>query len=244
MRFLKNIVHSLIYSMIRNWPGPGSSRVHPIKLLRLLPRSAVVSAMGAKFDIDPADDVEYSILCNAGARNLKALELMKNHVPTGGTIMDVGSHVGLYALVGSTIVGSSGQVFAFEPIHTTFRRLVNNISLNNADNVIPINKALSDFEGPLYLNLSPDQNSGKTSISPVIVGESCRVISYSTTIKRMVEELGLRIIDFVKIDAQGAELHILKGAGKLLASGAIRNMYIELHTRQWADLGVETKEVV
>ena len=75
-------------------------------------------------------------------------ELIQYFKPEAGdTVVDVGAHIGLYTLIASNRVGSSGKVFAIEPDPMNFEILVQNIRLNNLENVLALNYAAYSEEG-------------------------------------------------------------------------------------------------
>jgi FkbM family methyltransferase len=108
-------------------------------------------------------------------------------------------------------------VVAFEPHPENYNLLLSNIRLNHLDNVITLNSSLSDFDGKTRLYITDDSNQHS------LISESKSWIEVTAkTIKTVLKELNLRKIDVLKIDAEGAELNILKGAGnKIVHIGQI-----------------------
>jgi len=137
----------------------------------------------------------------------------KETLKKGQNIIDVGANIGVYTILAAEKVSNSGRVIAIEPGPKNYELLIKNIELNNFQNVIPKNIALTDHEGfeKLYLSSSFAGHSlvfqeNKNSYINIPV----------TTIDKLVEELGFKKIDIIKIDAEGAEMPILKGAEKTL----------------------------
>lgn len=130
----------------------------------------------------------------------------------GMTFWDVGSHIGFFSLLGSQLVGISGHVHAFEPSNETRNRLNASIELNAAENITVHALAMSNAEGHAQLH------TGKSSLTASLIGEkshddadnvvTATLDSVSTTIAQP---------DLIKVDAEGAELDVLKGGRKLLA---------------------------
>lgn len=130
-------------------------------------------------------------------------------------VVDVGAHVGIFTVKMSKKL-KSGYVIAIEPDKTNYKLLVNNIEINKLKNVIPINAALSTINGTIKLFLD------NSSVGHSIVNESKRVVEVrSFTLDELVRQLGLRKVDFIKINAEGAELDILKGAKKILIENTV-----------------------
>ena len=115
-----------------------------------------------------------------------------------------------------------GKVVAIEPHPLNYMILLKNITINKLKNVIPVNLALSDSKGVAKLYIS------RKSLGHTIKGKRIEVsregfpthincIEVKTkTLDQVVDELGLSKVDFIKIDVEGAELDVLKGATKAL----------------------------
>src|SRR5579863_676039 len=85
-------------------------------------------------------------------------------VREGFVAIDVGAHLGYYALILSRLVGSNGQVIAFEPIPSNFRILSENIELNHCKNIQAVNKAVSDRSGRCEGAPPVENNTGSFSL--------------------------------------------------------------------------------
>ena len=66
---------------------------------------------------------------------------------TGEVVIDVGAHIGLYAIKASKLVGKNGFIVAIEPDEENFKFLVWNLRINRVKNIIPVRCALGDFSG-------------------------------------------------------------------------------------------------
>lgn len=130
-----------------------------------------------------------------------------------GIVLDVGASYGYYSLLLSRSVGT-GRVYTFEPDWRTYGRLVENLTLNAVQNVVPVPVCLSDsapalliwnscVEDPWNSGIANDQNvfMDSRTVVPVI---SIDDFSVSLDIKNKIR--------FIKIDVEGAELSVLKGA--------------------------------
>lgn len=130
---------------------------------------------------------------------------------SGNTAVDVGAHIGSYAL---KLASKFTNVFAFEPnpIHNRVLRL--NASSNGLRNVIVEDTALSDTTGPGKLFIRP---GGATSIEVSHYGlkHKKRILVKLAKLDNYASRL--EKLDFLKIDAEGAELAVLAGASHLLA---------------------------
>lgn len=139
------------------------------------------------------------------------------------TILDIGAHIGTFTLLASKKVGIGGKVIAIEAETNNFNQLKKNIDLNEIKNVIPINIALSDFNGEKDFFIT--KGSGCHSFSPTPGQEIIDKIKIRVkSLNSLMKELNIEKIDLLKIDAEGAELEILKGAKEIL----IRNPQMKM----------------
>jgi FkbM family methyltransferase len=152
----------------------------------------------------------------------------------GDCFLDVGSHVGLYAIGAALRVGRGGRVIAFEPTPATIVKLKKNVDLNDLGDRISINDiALSHQSGTaeflttgtsmmnsIFAGTPPGQTRG---------GGPERRIHVRTA--RLDEFLDPARSHVAKIDTEGHELPVLLGAERLLASKA--RIFVELHPWAW-----------
>jgi len=139
---------------------------------------------------------------------LKVLKCVLSKISKGDVFIDVGAHIGKYTFVVAKRVAPTGKVIAIEPNPLVFKALVNGIRQNKLTNVIPLNIAVSDKNAivKLYVKRSSTLSSIKEP------DYSIKIISViSKSIDSIVQELNLNKVDWVKIDAEGAEVDILKG---------------------------------
>ena len=153
----------------------------------------------------------------------------------GMSVIDIGAHIGTYTILVAEKIGKEGKVIAIEPEPKNYEQLLKNIQLNHFENVIPQNIALADYDGFKKLYLS----SWSGSHSLVIRGDEGASIEVPVkTLDKLVEELNLKRVDIIKIDAEGAEISILKGAEKTLKANP--NIKIIVATEHYPS---ETEEV-
>jgi len=134
------------------------------------------------------------------------------YVPPGSVTIDVGANVGAHTLSLSLMVGPHGQVHAYEPRVSIVQRLKANLALNQAKNVIVHALGVGQKQGQIPFNEeSSDFNQGTGHFDP-----DSKVL---IPIISLDEDLG-RIegrISFIKIDVEGYELQVIRGAREILA---------------------------
>ena len=149
-------------------------------------------------------------------------------------LFDVGANVGVY----SVYAGKRGvRVFGFEPEASNYYVLNQNIMKNNlSSNVTAYNFALSDTEGIDVLKLTSfipgsahttfgDNELFKQTDEPTIFSQG----AFSTTLDNLIYKNGLPIPDYLKIDVDGIEAKIMKGAQRLLQESKLKGILIEIN---------------
>lgn len=141
--------------------------------------------------------------------------------PHARTILDVGANTGVYSLL-ATRLNPAADVHAFEPHPANATRLRENLALNGATRVHVHETAIGDanceisFTVPATGQVS-DVASAVSSFSRAHYGIPYRDVRVQQrTIDALVQELGIRSIDFVKIDVEYYETAVLEGAMKTL----------------------------
>lgn len=131
------------------------------------------------------------------------------------TLFDVGANQGEYSLFSAKRL-TNGKVYAFEPVSVYYHQLSTNKILNKFTNLETYSFGLSDQEGalPVYMEEvdSATQNEGLASLFKG--GARTRLVETIELriLDRVVDQLKLHRLDFIKIDVEGAELNVLQGA--------------------------------
>jgi FkbM family methyltransferase len=124
---------------------------------------------------------------------------IQNIVKPGMTCYDCGANVGYYTLLFSQLVGASGHVFSFEPLPANAEYLRKHVVINKRSNVTIVEGALADYNGQARLS----SDGSASSLGP---GGSIEVAC------RSIDSLELPPPDLMKIDVEGAEELLVKGA--------------------------------
>ena len=160
-------------------------------------------------------------------------EIMEHFKPNSGEIVvDVGAHIGLYSLIAAKKVGPSGKVIAIEPDPENFRILRKNIVLNQSMNIDALECAAYSAKERLKLFL-PELEQGRTIFNTVMQDRGKTSVSFleveANTLDNILESKNIKEVNWIKIDVEGAELEVLKGASKTLASNKDTTFVIEIH---------------
>lgn len=209
------VVYTFVYPATRLFWQKEASVVFCDSLLPIPSKSGFFSfpkVLNSKLILK--EKVDWDVFIEVYPRDVYSKAILKK----GLTVVDIGAHVGLYTVLAAEKVGNTGKVIAVEPAPKNYQQLQENILLNNFSNVTAVPMALSDHAGLEKLYIA--SLSICNSLNPDVVSKEERANSYVEVKVGMLDDLlkslNVRKIDILKIDAEGAELQILKGAEETL----------------------------
>lgn len=130
----------------------------------------------------------------------------------GDIFIDVGTNIGLFSLLASKLVGVNGQVVCFEPSPLTYKRLVENVILNEFKNIDCRNKGLSDKQEELLFYTSLTGYDAWNSFAPSQDNKLEKEIKVPVaTLDIELQNIDKARIKLVKIDVEGWEKFVLYG---------------------------------
>jgi FkbM family methyltransferase len=191
-------------------------------LARLTSRDGLVTAHAAPFGLSftgPAADVITRHIYRLGSHEPAITRYLLDHVRVrpGEVALDVGANLGWYSVLLQRLSEPGARIFSFEPDPRTFEFLRTNLAANHATRVSPFNIALGDTQGSAQLRRYKDSNNGRHSLIPGadIAGS---VTVPLDTLAHFWESQALADtpLAFMKIDVEGFEYFVVKGAGALL----------------------------
>jgi FkbM family methyltransferase len=164
---------------------------------------------------------------------------------SGMTVLDIGAHHGFYTLLSSKLVGPKGRVFAFEPSARERKRLARHVALNRCSNVQIEPIAIGSCRSQADLFLVDGAEDYCNSLRPPIVEAKTHKIRVDvTSLDEFRSCAGIKTIDFVKIDVEGAELEVLKGARSVLTATPRPVMLVEVYDIRTGPWGYRAREIV
>jgi len=158
----------------------------------------------------------------------RAEEFVHDFLKPGDTLIDVGANIGCVTAAGSLAVGETGHVFSVEPHPQTFKHLQKTIAINHCTNVTSLNIALGAEAG--IVNFTDE--SRKDDNNCVALNADSGIKVPCRTLASLVPEHSISRIAVMKIDVEGFEMHVLRGAEAILHK--VDSIYIEVleHTLQ------------
>jgi len=138
-------------------------------------------------------------------------EVFSRIVRPGALVVEVGANIGAHTVVLAGLAGNDGEVHAFEPQRIVFQALCANLALNNCTNVFAHQVAVGEHAGAILVS-SPDptvrSNFGGLSLPGTTFGENVPLIT--------LDSLDLPACQLLKVDVEGMEVEVLKGAAQLI----------------------------
>ncbi len=193
-----------------------------------------------KMYIDKNDRVVSLALLLNGTWEEFETEVFKKNLKKEDVVLDIGANIGYHTLIAAEIVGKTGRVYAFEPDPKNFEILKRNVEVNGYKNVTLVNKALSDTNGVGKLFLSEEGNHGDFRI----FGSSDNRQSIEIDLITLDSFFGNHIpkIGVIKMDVQGAEALVLRGASKVLKANKRLKVFTEFWPKALRLSGSSAKE--
>jgi FkbM family methyltransferase len=151
----------------------------------------------------------------------------------GDIVVDIGAHIGRYTIIASKRVGANGKVIAIEADPNNFEILNRNVQLNRLENITTMNYAAFSKETKikLYLPAGDIFTKYNTIMSNWIwvKPEDKFVEVNANTLDNLLQQIGIKQVNWIKIDVEGAEFEVLKGAHNLLLNSKNIVLLMEVH---------------
>jgi len=204
----------------------------------------VISFMGVRYRVRPGTN-DLDLLLHHESRTLDWFQ-----PKAGDVVVDVGAHIGRYALQAAAL---NCRVVAVEPDPMNYATLQENVSLNGFRNIRLYQVALSDQPGQRALRMASGTNRGTSSLeidSNAVANEPgpAEIKVVCETLDALTMREGIERIDWLKIDVEGHELAVLRGAPRSLETTLrlileVRNDHEEPCRRILEKAGFELRDV-
>jgi FkbM family methyltransferase len=183
---------------------------------------------------------DYKFYCRINREDLVFMtnhedDIIEHFTPKQGDIVvDIGAHMGRYTIISSKRVGTNGKVVAIEAHPGNFEMLNRNIKLNQLTNVIPLNYAVYSKETKIKLYI-PGEESGYTVYNTIMSNRAgnedkfVEVNANTLDCLLQLDQIREEEVNWVKIDVEGAEFEVLKGATNVLSKSKDIALLIEVH---------------
>jgi len=168
----------------------------------------------------------------------------------GDSFIDIGGHIGYFSLLAAAIVGPSGKILTFEPETTNQDRLRANISDNHYNNInlVPCAVGESTEDVQFYINQDNDGGHAMWDISRHEFNIKSRENTEIRTVPQTTLDLYLQNTDLgklrmIKMDVEGSELKVLRGAKQTLLKYQLPFIIAEVNRYALAQLGSSEEDL-
>jgi FkbM family methyltransferase len=199
---------------------------------------------GIRISVDPKDHRTAPIeILNFGEYEPEESHVIRRIAEKMGTMLDIGANIGWYSLMASKI-NPKCKIYSFEPIPTTYSRLIQNFALNSIEALQCYNYGFSNEPGSFPFYFYPE-GSGNASMQNLAGRQDANIVNCE--LRTLDSTLGWlpsnNSIDFIKCDVEGNELFVLKGGLKLLRQHK-PILLCELLRKWSASFGYHPNEVI
>jgi FkbM family methyltransferase len=192
---------------------------------------------------------EYHYLRDGNPENYESA-LIEQILGPGMTVIDVGANHGMFSLEAAHLIGAHGIIHAFEPTPGTRELFLNNLTANGISTVKVFPSAVGEQPGTARLRIHKEMSGLNTLATIDVTWNRQKLIADQiievtvTTLDAHSQEAGLRHIDFLKIDVEGFELGVIRGARKLLSEKRVDLILLEIGDVTCATAGVEPMDLL
>lgn len=175
----------------------------------------------------------------------ETVQWIEEYIRPGDVLYDVGANVGAYSLIAAKHCGGNVSVLAFEPSFATYDELCRNVVLNGCEQcVIPLLVCLTEAPGLVNFGHSSLEPGSALHVSDPAAAAGAAIVYrqqlLGLSIDQLIAEFGCPAPHHLKIDVDGAELAILRGAASTFAAGTIRTIQVEVSPQDASAAEVES----
>lgn len=188
-------LNGALRSVARRWPFLVPAQIAGGGRMWVDLRSGMGQGIFLKGEFDPA-----------------AIQPALDALPSGGVFLDVGANIGFYSVLAARKAGQDGRVYAFEMDARPLRCLRKTIRAERLDTIRIIETAVTDRNGVTFF-----EESAEPALNRIGGATERARRTRSICLDGWAEEVGLRRLDVIKIDVEGAEQLVLEGARRIIA---------------------------
>ena len=176
---------------------------------------------------------------------LAETSFVERHVQPGMVVLDIGANQGYYTLLASRKVGKQGRVISFEPSPREREALMLHRKLNRCQNVTISEVAVGSERKKADLFVVQGTQTGCNSLRPPAVTDQTAPVQVEVMqLDEWLVKHAIERVDFIKLDVEGGELDVLKGAELLLERRPRPVILVEIQDLRTEPWGYKAKEII
>ncbi len=178
----------------------------------------VETSEGFRVHVDPTDYAVGHTLARTGSYEPEVTAALRTVLGPGATLVDIGANIGWFSLLGATLVGPTGKVIAIEPNPRNVALLRQSAQDNGLDNIEVLAVALSERPGAVALETDGSNGRIIPVDGPPAAPVEAEFVVASYPLDEILASAGVGRVEVIKIDVEGAEPLVLRGATTTIAS--------------------------
>jgi FkbM family methyltransferase len=173
----------------------------------------LVNTKYGNFRLPNLKDFQYFEIYCKGFYEPELVKYIIETLPQNGCLLDIGANIGSIAIpVG--LARPDAKIISVEALPHNFNYLQENLKINGLKNIIPLNVCFSNDNGKLVRLYHHKIRLGSTSFHSLHSKDFVELVT--KTLDQQLKELSIDKVDMLKIDTEGSEALIFRGASDLL----------------------------
>jgi FkbM family methyltransferase len=177
----------------------------------------VSSCEGFLIRVDPTDYAVGHTVARTGSYEPDVSATLREVLPRGATFVDIGANIGWFSLLAASLVGPTGRVIAVEPNPRNVALLRQSAKDNGFDNIDVAAVALGERPGAAALETDGSNGRLIPIDGPPLQAVEASFVVATFPLDTVLNELGAGRVDVVKIDVEGAEPFVIRGATRTIS---------------------------
>jgi FkbM family methyltransferase len=201
---------------------------------------SIVARDSSKYLVPSLNEPVGFYLLIDGIYEKSAIDFIIKILPPGGTFLDIGANIGVFTITVAQFMQKTGCVIGIEASPKIFDYLQKNVESNHLDNVRIFEYAVTDVDNS-YVSFyePPVDHFGMGSMAPQFHEHPIQV--KTKQIDTLLSEIDITDVDVIKIDVEGYEAMVFKGAKQLLSQQNAPTILFEFC--DWAEERVPELEI-
>ena len=178
-------------------------------------------------------------------------QLICRFLERNDSFIDIGAHIGYYSVLAAKILGNQGKVFAFEPELSNYQKILENINLNHLNNIQLFNLAVGSETKPTQIFVNQDNDGGhalwdvgKHPFNQKSLNNQTMQNTQLSTLDNILSQVGnITNLKMIKIDTEGAELDVIKGAVNTIGKYDVPYIICEINRFGLQQMGTNETEL-